>query len=349
MRLLAERGLKGKRRMDCHTRVADALRARSGLCGNFSPGGQSMTEGESMNIWQSKPRKWRWLTHLFIIVGLVIALPFIYMSWRVFIALNGFQPLEMAAAQHTPRDVVGDLGGMKVRIPRHYAEYVVYDGDPGFGEKRKGPRPQRTFESRLRGFGMDVRFPDMKGLENAQIREEKRRQPLQEYSWLYIGINAGEHYPGDGFLDRRTERTLLQYQPHTPEGKENWLFTYERMPEDEHGLEVWRLSEIDPRTGRPARENSSARDIYIHRDASGKVETFISCKHRSVPGGIGTCNAGTHLEPKAKSVVEINFRRGLLPEWQKICQSARDLLMSFEVDPAAVETSPPLPTEQLSR
>jgi hypothetical protein len=27
---------------------------------------------------------------------------------------------------------------MKVRIPRHYAEYVEYDGDPGFGEKRKG-------------------------------------------------------------------------------------------------------------------------------------------------------------------------------------------------------------------
>ena len=51
----------------------------------------------------------------------------------------------------------------KVRIPRHYAEYVEYDGDPGFGEKRKGPVPERTFESKLSSFGMDVRFPDMRG------------------------------------------------------------------------------------------------------------------------------------------------------------------------------------------
>jgi hypothetical protein len=286
---------------------------------------------------------------LLAIVAVAIAVPFIYITWRVSTAINGFQPPEMAAAQHTPRDVIGDLGGMKVRIPRHYAEYVEYDGDPGFGEKRKGPRPQRTFDSRLTSFGIDVRFPDMKGLENAQIREEKRRQPLQEKTWIHIGINAGEIYPGDGFLDRRTDRTLLQYQPHTPEGKENWLFTYERMPEDEHGLEVWRLSEIDPRTGRLAREDRNARDIYIHRDALGKVDTFISCKYPSVPEGIGACDLGTHLEPKAKVVVQISFRRGMLPEWQKIRRSARDLLMSFEVDPASVETSPPLPTEQVPR
>jgi hypothetical protein len=293
-----------------------------------------------MNTEQSKPGKYRWLSRLLVAVVVLVAVPFIYISWRVYSTLNGFQPPEMAAAQYTPRDVIGDLGGMKVRIPRHYAEYVEYDGDPGFGEKRKGPRPQRTFDSRLTSFGIDVRFPDMKGLENAQIREEKRRQPLQEKTWIHIGINAGEIYPGDGFLDRRTERTLLQYQPHTPEGRENWLFTYERMPEDEYGLEVWRLSETDPTTGRPAREDRNALDIYIHRDASGKVDTFISCKYPSVPGGIGKCNAGTHLEPKAKAVVRINFRRGMLPDWQRICQSARDLLMSFEVDPASVETSP---------
>ena len=290
-----------------------------------------------MNDGQTKSRKRRWLRHLLIVVAIAFAVPFIYVSWRAFALINGFQPPEMAAAQHTPRDVIGDLGGMKVRIPRHYAEYVEYDGDPGFGEKRKGPRPQRTFDSRLTSFGIDVRFPDMKGLENAQIREEKRRQPLQEKTWIHIGINAGEIYPGDGFLDRRTERTLLQTD--TPESKGHWLFTYGRMPEDEHGLEVWRLSEINPKTGRPAREDSSARDIYIHRDASGNVDTFISCGQPSVPKGIGTCNLGTHLEPKADVVVKISFRRGMLPDWQEIRQSSRDLLMSFEVDPASEEVS----------
>ena len=234
-----------------------------------------------MSNQQSKSRKRHWLRHLLIVVAIAFVVSLIYVSWRAFALINGFQPPEMAAARHTPRDVIGDLGGMKVRIPRHYAEYVEYDGDPGFGEKRKGPRPQRTFDSRLTSFGIDVRFPDMKGLENAQIREEKRRQPLQEKTWLYIGINAGEIYPGYGFLDRLTDRTL--FNPHASKSKRPWDHIYERMPEDEHGLEVWRLSKVDPHTGRPAWEDSDAHDIYIHRDTSGKVDTYISCKHPSVP------------------------------------------------------------------
>jgi hypothetical protein len=84
-------------------------------------------------------------------------------------------------------------------------------------------------------------------------------------------------------------------------------------------------------------------------DASGKVDTFISCGHPGAPGGIGKCNAGTHLEPKAKVVVNINFRRGMLPEWQQIRQSVRDLLMSFEVDPASAETVPSSLPPQASR
>ncbi|MDR1423179.1 MAG: hypothetical protein LBI92_01015 [Azoarcus sp.] len=291
-----------------------------------------------MNIEQGKARKWRRVSHLLIAVAIAIAVPLIYMSWRAFALINGFQPPEMAAAQHTPRDVIGDLGGMKVRIPRHYAEYVEYDSDPGFGEKRKGPRPQRTFDSRLTSFGIDVRFPDMKGLENAQMREDRRRQFLQKDNpWIGIGINAGEIYPGDGFLDRQTERTL--FNTDSSKYKGHWLFTYERMPEDEYGLEVWRLSGIDFRTGKPARESSNTNDIYVHRDASGKVDINIWCRRPSAPKGIGTCNAETHLEPKAKVVVKVSFRRSLLPEWQRIRQSVRDLLLSFEVDPASIKVS----------
>jgi hypothetical protein len=37
----------------------------------------------------------------------------------------------MAQAQYTPKDVIGGLAPRKARIPRHYAEYVEYKGDPG--------------------------------------------------------------------------------------------------------------------------------------------------------------------------------------------------------------------------
>ena len=280
--------------------------------------------------------KKRWFVCLFL--GLIVASISIYWVWKKVTVYNiyGFQPPEMALAQYTPKDVVGDLGGMKVLIPRHYPEYVEYDGDPGFGEKRKGSRPKRTFDSRLTSFGIDVRFPDMKGLENAQLRKERNQRPWNKNNWFHIGINAGEIYPGDGFLDRRTNATLF-----APESKGRWAYAYERMPEDEHGLEVWRLSDIDPRTNKPARESDDARDIYIHRDTSGKVDTYISCSRSrpNVPNGTGICELGTHLEPKAKVKLSVRFRCGLLSEWQKIRQSARDLLLSFEVKPDSSASS----------
>lgn len=46
-------------------------------------------------------------------------------------AIGGFGGMQMATAQYTPKDVVGDLGGMPVTIPRHLAEFVEYEGDPG--------------------------------------------------------------------------------------------------------------------------------------------------------------------------------------------------------------------------
>jgi len=272
-------------------------------------------------------RKLRWVVYF--LIGLSIV--FIYAMQRMSARIIGFQPPEMAMARYTPKDVIGNLGGMKVRIPRHYAEYVTYDGDPRFGEKRKGPRPERTFDSRLRSFGIEARFPDMKGLENALLREEKRRQPLQEKTWIYIGINAGEIYSGDGFLDRLTNASL-------PGNKAYWWDTYERISEDKYGLEVWLLSGTDPRTGKPARESHTTNDIYIHRGSSGNVNTYISCGRPSVPSGIGNCNLTTSLAPKAQVVVKVMFRRGLLPEWKRIQQSVRELLLSFEVDSSSTAT-----------
>ncbi|MCL2644149.1 MAG: hypothetical protein FWD51_01660 [Betaproteobacteria bacterium] len=275
------------------------------------------------------------------VVIIILAIPIAYLAWMVSARIVGFQPPEMAFAQYTPKDVIGDLGGMKVRIPRHYAEYVEYDGDPGFGEKRKGPRPERTFDSRLKSFGISVRFPDMKGLENAQIREEYRRQPLQEKMWIRISINAGEIYPGDGFLDRRTNSVL--FNAYSPESKDDWRhghwnYAYERMPEDEYGLEVWHLTSIDPYTGKPAIESYYTKDIYIHRDPSGNVDAHIRCGRTYVPGGVASCVMGMNLAPKAQVVVNVRFRRGLLPEWKEMQQSVRDLLLSFEVNPSSVST-----------
>lgn len=270
---------------------------------------------------------WRWLLYLLPLAGLVISVSYIF--WRALVIksqLFGFQPPEMAAAQYTPKDVIGDLGGMKVRIPRHYAQYVEYDSDPGFGEKRKGPLPERALESRLRSFGMDVRFPDMKGFENGQLREDYRRHKLKpEDPWLSIGINAGEIYPSLGA--RATDglaKTLWTKSEH-------WWNNYERLPVNVHELEAYVVPGLDPRTGKPARESDSTNDIYIHHETPDHVDTYISCGRTSVPGGISRCRMHFGLEPKAKVAVSVSFDPALLPKWQLIRQSVFDLFLSFEV------------------
>ncbi|MDO4795952.1 MAG: hypothetical protein Q4A28_08460 [Brachymonas sp.] len=140
------------------------------------------------------PRKRKRLTGLWVLLLLMSGTGFLY--WQYELAkfrLFGFQPPEMAMARYTPKDVIGDLGGLKVRIPRHYAEYVVYDGDPRWGKKRKGPIPERTFNSKLRNFGIRARFPDMRGLENAQLQEELRSYSLNpDNPWLNMTINSGK-------------------------------------------------------------------------------------------------------------------------------------------------------------
>ncbi len=85
---------------------------------------------------KQKPKKRSSLTWLWVLLLLMGGAGFLY--WQYELAkfrLFGFQPPEMAMARYTPKDVIGDLGGLKVKIPRHYAEYVEYDDDPGWGER----------------------------------------------------------------------------------------------------------------------------------------------------------------------------------------------------------------------
>ena len=151
-------------------------------------------------------------------------------------------------ARYTPKDVIGDLGGLKVKIPRHYAEYVEYADDPGWGEKRKGPVPERTFDSKLRSFGIEARFPDMVGLENDQLRKEYRSYNLNpDNPWISFTVISGRSYPSLGANARNgLAKGIGEYS-------EYWWETYERLPEDVYGLEAYVVRGLHPATGVPAK------------------------------------------------------------------------------------------------
>lgn len=237
---------------------------------------------------------------------------------------------ELAARRQASGDVYGDLGGMLVRIPQHFAEFVEYDGDPAIGEPAaKKPMPS-SGTRKIRGFGFPVRYPDMRGLDSADMLRDHRASIIGTTQWIRIGITSGEDFPGSGFLDRFTNGRLSNH----------YLgLSYVKQTAREYGLEVYALAGIDPKTARPFREDRNAKDIFVFRNTSDNVTTFIDC--RNVPYASAPCNQYFSLEPAAGVEVRAQYRRGLLSEWRQMQESACKLLVSFRVQPDSIDASTP--------
>ncbi|WP_420993014.1 hypothetical protein ACKI2N_022750 [Cupriavidus sp. 30B13] len=256
---------------------------------------------------------------------------------------NPLFPPEMNAARDARTDfVIGDLGGVSVRIPHYFANYVEYDGDPGFGEKRKEPIPLRTYQSRLASFGFKVRFPDMAGLSSPELWGdfEKYSDPYWKgyydsiSPWIDVGISSGWKYPGKDFLENTVNATL-EFNAER-DGYPNLAYrNYGGLPRVEYGLTMYAPSGIDPATGKPYREDDYAKDLFVHRGRDGKVDVYIECTNRNLPNMKRTiCDQYINLEPSMHAKISIQYPRYWLPQWQKIQRNVSDLIHSFEIEVA---------------
>lgn len=245
---------------------------------------------------------------------------------------NPWMPPTMAAAQYALRDVVGDLGGVPVTIPRHFANFVEYEGDPGWGEKRKGPVPERTHQSKLVSFGYYTRFPDMAGRSSPELIKDSSSYSSSKTPWISVGINTGNIYPGDGFLDRVTASIgnighILKYEQ------------YEQLPQQQHGLTVYAAAGMDQKTDKPYREDTNAHDLFVHRDKANQVDAYIDCSNRNVPAP--PCRHDFSLEPYMHAQVYVSYRRSLLPQWREIQQAVTQQILGFKAPPTEPLTSKP--------
>lgn len=279
-----------------------------------------------MGMAQKTP--WRTLRQsAYFLIGLTV--PASYLAWKTQAAESltaGAHSPQRGLDQHAQNYFIGDLGGMKVHIQKYCAEHVEYDVDPGFGERRKGPEPERTVDSRLRSFGIDARFPEMECKQSKAMQEDYRHQFLnQNNNWVSIGINAGEIYPGAEAANRHAGYVKRSIEKPT----EFWFENYERIPELIYGLDAYVVKGIDPYSGSPARESEKTNDKFFSYDKSGAADTYISCSKTNVSGGVSTCAMKFSMEPTAKALVNIRFARSLLPQWRNIRQSTIDLLTSF--------------------
>ncbi|WP_194715590.1 hypothetical protein [Noviherbaspirillum soli] len=235
-----------------------------------------------------------------------------------------FQPPEMAAVQYAKTDMVGNLGGIPVTIPQHFANYVEYEGDPGWGEKRKGPMPERTHASRLNSFGFKVRLPDMAGLSSREMWKDRNSYTIYNTPWIRVRLTSGNFYFGDGFLDRQASY-LERWKV---DGNGLAWERYEPINEPFHGLTVYVPTGTDPKTQRPYREGLHAEDVFLHRTADGKVDAYIRCSNR--PHEAAPCTQAFSMEPGMEAAVDVSYRRGLLPQWRQIQTDVSRLIWSFK-------------------
>lgn len=207
-----------------------------------------------------------------------------------------------------PGEVV-DLGGMLVSLPPGLVELVEYD-QPDTAD-RDAPR-------RVVSLGMHVRHPGIaQSLTHAPGRLSG--QPVT------VGINTGSQYPGDEALERWVN-AVLSARDTKPRYEH-----YEPVASAIPGLLAYAAAGVDPQTHTPYRQHRDAEDVFVHRDANGRVTAAISCSNRPVP--TAPCRHLMLLSPRAKALAYIQYPRPLLGEWQTIQADVSALLTSFEMKP----------------
>jgi len=270
----------------------------------------------------------KWI--LWTVVGLIVLA--CIAAWFKLASLwaGGFQPPEMAAAQYSSKDVVGNLGGLPVRLPRYAVHLVEYDGEPTWGKNTKPVA--KTENTGIKSFGFYVRYPDMQLADSYATEKEKKTESIYRTMWLDVGVTSGEIYPKDGFLDRVFACLIRATAPATCGVKVYWWHDYELLAKSEHGLMAYALKGIEPKSGLPAREQKNTDDVFAAKDKQGRVRTYISCSnvgHEAAPCGHSFSMEydGMHAD------VSVKYRRGLLPHWQDIQDKVTKVILSFVVQP----------------
>lgn len=229
---------------------------------------------------------------------------------------NPFEPMIMAEARYSRSDMVGDLGGMPVTIPRYFANFVEYEGDPGWSG-REEVSPKRNHHSKLVSFGFEVRFPDMAGLSNDELRKNHQSYNIYNTQWVDVSVTTGKNY-GDGLFLQRKFKSINQ----------NRSFEIEHRSEKLFGLEVYSPVGVDIETRKPFKIHSDDEDFFVSRDQNGDVLSLIVCSN--VEHAAAPCDLHFSLHPSLKAWIKVHFRRGLLSEWKEMQSSVTQLILGFK-------------------
>lgn len=218
---------------------------------------------------------------------------------------------------------IGDLGGVSVDLPKNLVHLVEYDGDPAWGKKREGSKPTRSYDSKINSFGFDVRYTDNTIFDESNKslkRAYKKEQYLSNDPWVSVSVSSGDRYHGVGAIHRIGDGTISASDVHP-------VYRYAKLGSNQYGLEVYAPPGIDPKTNKSWREDRSAEDVFIQRNKTGKIITYIKCSNRDVPRP--PCSHHFDLEPEMGLYVNGHYSRHNLADWQQIEQIVRQQVLNF--------------------
>lgn len=259
----------------------------------------------------------KWLLISIFSIVTVIGLFVFYVAYMMGDNLNLGRSLSLIAV--SPGPVVANLGGVQVSIPQHFAHFVEYDGDPHFMEKRTGPKPERTKDSKINSFGFEIRYPDMAGLTgDAETKASRKNDDLhlEKKVWMTVGVDSGSRYIGEGKAINNLFRNTIFRKSILP----NYL-----EQGNSYGLSVYAVNMTDEMK---IKNYNFDKNIYIHKDENNVADAFIECSNGSYKAV--SCELQFELTPTMKSLVSVRFRRELLPEWRQIKSNLSQVILGFE-------------------
>lgn len=242
-------------------------------------------------------------------------------------------------SEDTPKDqygkpyIIGDLGGVPVNLPRNSVHYLEYADSPGFNREalKAFKPPMRDYDSVIKSFGFEFRDRDKQILDRRnsalvkEREEELKATRSTDDDWHRVSISAQSATFNPNFLDD----SVADYYQKIPD-TESPIFSY-WAPNGEyfHGLQVNIHPGIDPKTGKPWREDSKAEDIFIYRDAEGRVQSIIRCTNQTP---VQTCGHRFKFPDEMGILIKLFYTRGNLPEWRELEQTAIELVLNFRRD-----------------
>lgn len=230
------------------------------------------------------------------------------------------QPLDAPKDAYGNPYIIGDLGGYPVNLPSSVVSLLEYDDSPGWDREKL-----RNYQSIIDSFSFRMRYRDQTLLDTRKnYAQYKREIEMLPNPWIRVGIASGTRYhKGEHVWDRYIASDFEHgYSSDSP--------VYQRDGDDyEFGLERYIVPGINPANNLPWRENHSADDVFVHRDAAGHVDTYIRCTNNAVPHP--PCSHSFSVSGGMKVDVDLLYDRQLLPDWQKIQQAAERAIHGFIV------------------